>query len=78
MGVYHSHVDVDVLLSSERLDSLMEADICLSLFGMDEGGGMLMFGVSMVVLVRCATTCTPFLRENDASVADNKVCVFNL
>ena len=78
MGFYHSPVDMDVLLSSEHRDSFTEAGICLSLFGLDEGGGMLMFGLSMVVFVCWAAACTPFLREDEASVADNKVCEFSL
>jgi hypothetical protein len=65
---------VDIMLSSESLDGLIEAESRLSLAGLDEGGGMLMLGLSIVVFVCSVPACTPFLRVDDALVADRRVC----
>lgn len=57
---------LDILFSSERLD------------GLDEGGGMLMLGRSMVVFVCSVPACRPFLRIDEALVADSSVCELDL
>lgn len=41
----------EVFVSSERLEGLIEVESLLSLAGLEEGGGMLMLGLSMVVFV---------------------------
>lgn len=69
---------LDILFSSERLDGLMEAESRLSLAGLDGGGGMLMFGLSMVVFVCSVPACRPFLRMDEALVADKSVCELDL
>jgi hypothetical protein len=65
-------------LSSERLDGLREAESRLSLAGLEEGGGMLMLGLSMVVFVCSVPACRPFLRVEEALVADRRVCELDL
>jgi hypothetical protein len=69
--VWESPVDME--FSSERLDDLMEAESRLSLAGLVEGGGMLMLGLSMVVFVCSVAACTPFLRVDEALVAERRV-----
>lgn len=70
---------LDILLfSSERLDVLTEAESRLSLAGLDKGGGMLMLGLSMVVFVCSVPACSPFLRIDEALVADRRVCELDL
>jgi hypothetical protein len=69
---------VGVLLSSERLDGLTDAEKRLSLVGLEEGGGMLMLGLSMVVFVCSVPACTPFLRLDAAFVADKRVWELDL
>ena len=61
------------MLSSERLDGLMDAEKRLSLEDFEESGGMLMLGLSIVVFVCSVPACTPFLRLDEALVADNRV-----
>jgi hypothetical protein len=68
----------DVLFSSERLEGLIEAESLLSLAGLEEGGGILILGLSIVVFVCSVPAYTPFLRVDDALVADRSVCEFDL
>jgi hypothetical protein len=74
--VWESPLDME--LSSECLDGLIEADSRLSLAGLVEGGGILMLGRSMVVFVCSVAACTPFLRVDEALVADRRVCEVDL
>lgn len=67
------HSPVQTVLSSERLAVFIETDNRFSLAGFDEGGGMLMLGLSMVVFVRSVAACTPFLSEDEAFVAESRV-----
>ncbi len=57
-------------LSSERPDGFVEAESRLSL---EEGGGMLMLGLSMVAFVCSVPAFIPFLRVDAALVADSRV-----
>ena len=69
---------LDILFSSERLDGFTEVESRLSLAGLDKGGGMLMLGLSMVVFVCSAPARRPFLRIDEALVADKSVCELDL
>jgi hypothetical protein len=69
---------VEMKLSSEYLDGLMEAESRLSLAGLFEGGGMLMLGRFMLVFVCSVPACTPFLRVDEALVAERRVCEVDL
>ncbi len=56
----------------------MEAEKRLSFAGFDEGGGMLMLGLFMVVFVCSVLACIPFLRLDEAFVADKRVWELDL
>ena len=72
-GLPGSYSPVEVLLSSERLAGFIVAESCLSLAGLEDGGGMLMLGLSMVVLVDSVPACGPFLSADEAAVAESRV-----
>lgn len=72
-GELVSYSPVDRLLSSERLDGFMEVEKRRSFAGLDEGGGMLILGRSIVVFVCSVPACTPFRREDGPFVADKRV-----
>jgi hypothetical protein len=66
------------LISSERLDGLTETEKRLSVPGLEEGGGMLILGLSIVVFVCSVLACDPFLIIEEPLVADKRVCEFAL
>jgi hypothetical protein len=64
---------VEVVLSSERLAGFIVAESRLSLVGLEEGGGMLILGLSIMVFVCSVPASNPFLRLEEALVADKRV-----
>lgn len=65
---------MEAMLSSECLGSLVEAEMRLSSAVLDEDGGILMLGLSMVASVCSVLACIPFLRVDEALFADKRVC----
>ena len=66
-----------MLLSSERLGSLREAESPVSFVGSDEGGVMLMLGLSMMMFVCSVPAGTPFLSVDEPLLTDSRLCEFD-